>query len=73
MASAPVGIRPEWFFLPLYQTLRMVPAQFLGVDGEMLVNTIVGIMTGFWISIPFLDRRASRNARSPVFTVVGTA
>ena len=71
MASAPQGIRPEWFFLPLYQTLRMVPARFLGIDGEMLVNTIVGIMAGFWISIPFLDRRAARNARSPVFTVVG--
>ena len=71
MASAPLGIRPEWFFLPLYQTLRMVPARFLGLDGEMLVNGIVGIMGAFWIAIPFLDRRASRNERSPVFTVIG--
>jgi cytochrome b6 len=71
MASAPIGIRPEWFFLPLYQTLRMVPARFLGLDGEMVVNIIVGLMGAFWTSIPFLDRRAAREARSPIFTLIG--
>lgn len=71
MASAPAGIRPEWFFLPLYQTLRMVPSAFLGLDGEMIVNGLVGIMGIFWVSIPFIDRRASREEHSTTFTVIG--
>jgi cytochrome b6 len=71
MASAPLGIKPEWFFLPLYQTLRMVPSQFIGIDGEMIANGLVGILGIFWVSIPFIDRRASRNEKSPVFTVIG--
>ena len=71
MASAPEGIRPEWFFLPLYETLKIVPATVMGVQGELIVNGAVGILMGFWAIIPFIDRRSSRGLRSPVFTAVG--
>jgi cytochrome b6 len=71
MASAPAGIKPEWFFLPLYQTLRMVPSQFMRLDGETIVNGLVGLMGLFWLAVPFLDKRASRGERSPVFTAIG--
>lgn len=70
-ASAPAGIRPEWYFWPLYQTLRMVPAQLLGMNGELIVNLIVGALTLFWFSIPFIDKRAARGVPSPVFTAIG--
>jgi cytochrome b6 len=70
-ASAPLGIRPEWFFLPLYQTLRMVPPAVFGISGEMLVNACVGLAIAAWAAVPFLDRRAARGERSRVFTVVG--
>lgn len=71
MASAPPGIRPEWYFLPLYQTLRMVPAQVFAVDGELVVNGMVLLVTLFWMAIPFIDRRSTRGAKSPVFTAIG--
>jgi cytochrome b6 len=70
-ASAPAGIRPEWYFAFVSQSLKYLPAQILGVDGE-----VVGICTflaaaGFLVVVPFLDRRAGRGARSPMFTVIG--
>jgi len=71
MASAPLGIRPEWFFLPLYQTLRFFPSHILSLDGEFVVNLIVGGLLLFWALVPFLDRRAARDERSPVFTAIG--
>jgi cytochrome b6 len=70
-ASAPLGIRPEWYFWPLYETLRLVPSQIFSLNGELLVNLIVGVLTLFWFAIPFVDRRAGRGERSPVFTAVG--
>jgi cytochrome b6 len=70
-ASAPLGIRPEWYFWPLYQTLRMVPAQVFSISGEFIVNLVVGLLTLFWFSIPFIDRRAARGVRSRLFTAIG--
>jgi len=55
----------------LYQTLRMVPAQVFSISGEFIVNLIVGLMTLFWFSIPFIDRRAARGVRSRLFTAIG--
>jgi cytochrome b6 len=71
MASAPPGMKPEWYFLPLYQTLRMVPATVFSIDGELLVNAAVGILIALWALVPFIDRRSARGMRSPLFTAIG--
>jgi cytochrome b6 len=73
LASAPIGIKPEWYFLPLYQTLRIVPSNIFSINGELLVNGLVGIASVFWFLIPFLDRRANKETKSRVFTVIGVA
>jgi cytochrome b6 len=71
MASAPPGMKPEWYFLPLYQTLRMVPSGIAGIDGELIVNAAVGLLVALWALIPFVDRRSARGLKSPVFTAIG--
>ena len=72
-ASAPAGIRPEWYFTFVSQSLKYLPAEILGLEGE-----VVGICTFlvgglFLLCVPFLDRRAARNQKSPLFTLVGIA
>ncbi len=62
-ASAPEGIKPEWYFLALYQTLRIVPSSILSMSAEMIVNIAVLIVSVFWLLIPFLDRKAGRGER----------
>lgn len=71
LASAPAGIKPEWYFLPLYQTLRMVPASLFGINGELVVNGLVGIASILWLAIPFLDRKSSHGKKSTLFTILG--
>ena len=71
MASAPPGMRPEWYFLPLYETLRIVPASLVGIQGELIVNGAVGILMGLWAVVPFIDRRSHQGLKSPVFTAIG--
>src|SRR5438477_6995978 len=35
-APAPAGIKPEWYFLFMFQTVKWISAKILGVDGEVL-------------------------------------
>ncbi len=70
-ASAPAGIRPEWFFVFMFQTLKILPAKIGPVDGDVLGVTAFAIGGLFWLLVPFLDRKAARGTKSPVFTVIG--
>jgi cytochrome b6 len=69
-APAPAGIRPEWYFLAMFHTLKLVPSHVLGFEGEHLGVVAFGLVAVFLVLVPFLDRRASRGERSPVFTVL---
>lgn len=70
-ASAPAGIRPEWYFTFLSQSLKYVPARVFGIEGEVVGITAAGLGGLFFLLVPFLDRRAARGARSRVFTAIG--
>ena len=69
-AVVPPGIRPEWYFLAVFYTLKLVPSHVLGIEGERLGVVVFGLAAVFLVFVPFLDRRASRGERSPVFTVL---
>jgi cytochrome b6 len=69
-AVVPPGIRPEWYFLAMFHTLKLVPSHILGFEGEQIGVVAFGILALFLVLVPFLDRRANRGERSPVFTVL---
>lgn len=71
LASAPAGIKPEWYFLPLYQTLKIAPSTVFGISGELIVNALVGIGSLFWFCVPFIDRKANLGKQSLPFTALG--
>ena len=58
-ASAATGIKPEWYFLFMYQALKLIPATVLGLEGEMLGVMAFGIGAAALAAVPFLDRGAS--------------
>jgi quinol-cytochrome oxidoreductase complex cytochrome b subunit len=68
-AVVPPGIRPEWYFLAMFHTLKMLPSHILAFEGEQLGVIGFGIAAAFLVFVPFLDRRASRGQRSPAFTI----
>jgi len=69
-AVVPPGIRPEWYFLAMFHTLKLVPSHVLGIEGEHLGVVVFGIAALFLVLVPFLDRRASRGGSSRLFTVL---
>jgi cytochrome b6 len=54
-AAAPAGIKPEWYFLFMFQTLKLIPAKVGFVDGEVLGILTFGLAGLVWILLPFLD------------------
>jgi cytochrome b6 len=70
-AAVPAGIRPEWYFLAMFHTLKLLPAHVLGFEGEVLGVVGFGIAAVLLLAVPFLDVRASRDEASPWFTAAG--
>jgi cytochrome b6 len=69
-APAPAGIRPEWYFLFMFQTLKLIPAKVLSFDGEVI--GILAFAAGglIWFVLPFLDKSGERKRRL-AFTLIG--
>jgi cytochrome b6 len=71
-APAPANIRPEWYFMFLFQTLKLVPGgEMLGIEYEAVPILLSGVAALLLLLVPFLDRGVMRRGRSPVFTLVG--
>ncbi len=70
---APAGIRPEWYFVSMFQTLKYIPGRVLGVAGDTL--GVVGFLTAglLLLLVPFLDRRSARGEPNHLFTAIGLA
>lgn len=68
---APEGIAPEWYFMFMFQTLKVIPPYILFIEGEVLGIFAFGAAGLFWVLVPFLDRKAQEEKRSPIFTAIG--
>ncbi len=71
LMPAPPGIRPEWYFMFMFQTLKVLPAHVLFLEGEML--GILAFAAGglVWFLVPFLDRGADHGKQSKRFVGLG--
>ena len=73
-APAYRDIRPEWYFMFLFETLKLVPGgEIAGVEYEAIPVLLSGVAALLLVLVPFLDRGVVRRGRSPVFTAVGVA
>jgi quinol-cytochrome oxidoreductase complex cytochrome b subunit len=62
-ASAPAGIRPEWYFMFMFQTLKKIPAKIGFIDGEVAGILIFGVAGALWMLLPFFDPLARGRGR----------
>jgi len=59
----PSGIKPEWYFLGLFQLIKVIP--------EVVGLVVVGIVILLLVILPFVDRGPERNPRyKPVTTTI---
>jgi cytochrome b6 len=62
-ASAPAGIKPEWYFLFMFQTLKLIPAKIWHWDGEALGIAIFGLVGLLWLLLPFWGQDSKSRAQ----------
>jgi cytochrome b6 len=71
-APAYKDIRPEWYFVFMFQTLKLVPGgEIAGVEYEAIPILAFGLAGALLVLVPFLDREAARGGRR--FTLLGIA
>jgi len=54
-APAPAGIKPEWYFLFMFQTLKLIPSKVWLIDGEVLGVLAFGLVGLVWLLLPFFE------------------
>ncbi len=71
-APAFKDIRPEWYFMFMFETLKLVPGgEILGIEYEAIPILLFGLGGLLLVLVPFLDRKLQRTGRSPLFTNLG--
>lgn len=62
--TTPAGIKPEWYFLGLFQLIKVIP--------EIAGIIVPGVLVLLMVILPFVDRSPERNPlRKPVTTTIG--
>jgi cytochrome b6 len=69
--SAPKGIRPEWYFMFMFQTLKLLPAHVFFLEGEVLGIVGFGLVGLAWLLVPFWEARRRPGGRVRPMTLVG--
>ncbi len=72
LAPPPENVKPEWYFLFLFQTLKLFPGDIFGLNGEVIAVVLVALAILFFFLIPVFDRKSQQGQRSALFTVIGT-
>ena len=71
-APAFKDIRPEWYFMFMFETLKLVPGgEIFGVEYEAIPILLFSLGGLLLVLVPFLDKGIQRNGRSPLFTNIG--
>ena len=70
-APAPAGIKPEWYFMFMFQTLKYLPAHIWFIEGEVFGVLLFGLAGALWTLVPFWDRKSSAGQQNRLVNYVG--
>jgi ubiquinol-cytochrome c reductase cytochrome b subunit len=58
----PSNIKPEWYFLANYQTLKLFPSEIIGISVQVIAMTLLALL-------PLIDRGPEKHPlKRPLFT-----
>lgn len=69
MAPAPKGIKPEWYFLFLFQTLKIFPAKILFMTGDTLAVSLILLAGIFFFFLPLIDNKPAQS-KGKIITII---
>jgi cytochrome b6 len=66
-APAPAGIRPEWYFLWAFETLKHVPSAVAGINGELIAVAVMAAGVIAALLLPFMAGDTAQTRRVVVW------
>lgn len=72
-APAPAGIRPEWYFLAPFYTLKLIPSHVWKIEGELLGLIGFALLVVWWVMLPFWASDSAGMVRTRRVTGAGVA
>ena len=70
-AAAPAGIKPEWYFLFMFQSLKYIPGKLWIFDGEVFGIILFGAAGLLWMLVPVWDKKSARGEKNRLITYIG--
>ena len=61
--NTPTHVKPEWYFLALYQILKKIPPMVLGIEGKIIGVVIPLVLVGMILIWPFLDTKPDKSKK----------
>jgi cytochrome b6-f complex subunit 4 len=61
--NTPLHVKPEWYFLSLYQILKKIPPMVLGIQGKVIGVVFPIILVGLIFIWPFLDNKPDKSKK----------
>jgi cytochrome b6-f complex subunit 4 len=62
--NTPLHVKPEWYFLALYQILKKIPPMVLGIEGKIIGVVIPIVLVAMIFIWPFLDNKPDKSRRA---------
>ena len=61
--NTPLHVKPEWYFLALYQILKKIPPLVLGIQGKIIGVVVPIVLVGLILIWPFLDHKPDKSRK----------
>jgi quinol-cytochrome oxidoreductase complex cytochrome b subunit len=61
--NTPLHVKPEWYFLALYQILKKIPPLVLGIEGKVIGVVIPILLVGLIFVWPFIDNKPDKSKK----------
>lgn len=71
LGAAPDGIKPEWYFMSQFATLKILGQIFPGMTGEAIGMSLFTLGLVLWILVPFFDKDKANGKRGRQVTYFG--
>lgn len=61
--AAPLGIKPEWYFLAPFQFLKLVPPMVGPIEGELVGILFMSLVAAVFVIVPLFDHGSKSKSR----------
>ncbi len=61
--NTPLHVKPEWYFLALYQILKKIPPVVLGIQGKVIGVVLPIVLVALIFFWPFIDNKPDKSRR----------